>query len=252
MAFRILTYAVFYWEKCFHDWEKSPTASREKFRFRPIVPIVFHASSGRWKGAKTFQELLGEPSAFHAFAPVWNPLFWEVGARDADELLANEDAFMQVLAIVRAEDAERTEAMRVYREFMRRVGELRSSNKLRWLAMVRFAMMWVVHRRAPEERAEWIRATEESQNDLLSREEVRNMKDTIAHSWLQEGIQIGDAQGMEKGVRSMILRLGRRRFGDPTDAQRAALEAITDIGRLENLGDAVSDSASWDDLLRLG
>ena len=40
--------------------------------------------------------------------------------------MANEDAFMQVLAIVRAEDSERTEAMRVYREFMQRVDAVRA------------------------------------------------------------------------------------------------------------------------------
>ena len=183
---------------------------------------------------------------------------------------------MQVLAVVRAEDAELNEAMRVYREFMNRVGELRDANKPRWLELVRFALLWVANRRPEEERAEWIRATEESQNERLALEEVRNMENTIAHSWLKEGIKIGDAQGMAKGIekgiekgmekgrsegrsegriegaRSMILRLGRRRFGVPTDSQSAALEAMNDIVRLESLGDMVSDASSWDDLLRMG
>ena len=88
------------------------------------------------------------------------------------------------------------------------------------------------------------------------------MKDTIAGAWLREGIAIGDAQGMEKGMekgiakgraalRSAILKQGRKRIGDPTESQAAALDAINDIDRLGVLAGVVSEAASWDDLLRM-
>jgi hypothetical protein len=111
MPLRTLIYAVFYWEKCLRAWEARP-APRGPFKLPPVVPIVLHASTGRWTGPRSLAELLAEPAGFHPFAPKWEPLFWEVGKHSAEELLQSEEAFLQILAIARVEDAEREEALR--------------------------------------------------------------------------------------------------------------------------------------------
>ena len=49
-------------------------------------------------------------------------------------------------------------------------------------------------------------------------------------------------------ARTILLRLGRKRLGEPTDAAVAAIEAITDIDRLHTLCERVVDIESWDDL----
>ena len=243
MPIRTLIYAVLYWEQRLRAWEKSGT---DPFRLPPIVPIILHASPTGWTGPRTLKELLDDPSEFHHFAPTWNPLFWEIGKEDADQLLANEDAFMQLMAIVRAEDDEQEEAMRVYREFFAKVSSLRTTNIARWTHLARFALGWVLHRRPKNERGDWMRETEESHENLAAREEIRHMKETIAKSFVDEGIVEGEA----KALRSTIMRRGSRRFGLPAEEQSAILNSISDTNRLDSLVDAVDIAVSWDDLFR--
>jgi hypothetical protein len=77
-------------------------------------------------------ELLGEPSALHPFAPDWKPLFWELPKKSVDELLSADEAFVQALAVVRVEDAERPEFERVLRATWERLDLLRASNREHW------------------------------------------------------------------------------------------------------------------------
>lgn len=251
MPLRMLIYAVFYWEKCLRAWEAS-SGPRGPFRLPPVVPIVLHASSKSWTGPRELSELLGEPSAFHSFAPVWKPVFWEVGEHSADDLLNNEDAFLQMMAIIKAEDDERDEAVRVYRAFQTKLTAVRQTSKARWTHLLRFALGWVLNRRPRDEKPTWIDTTLENQNDLLMREEIENMQQTIAQGWVEEGIKIGIEQGIERGaVRSLvnsIIRVGVKRLGEPAVGIREALSAITDIDHLNVLLDRVQEIASWDHL----
>jgi predicted transposase YdaD len=59
----------------------------------------------------------------------------------------------------------------------------------------------------------------------------------------------GEAIGQAIGERNMILRQGRKRFGEPDAATIATLEAIVSIERLEQLGERLLEVESWTDLL---
>jgi hypothetical protein len=57
-------------------------------------------------------------------------------------------------------------------------------------------------------------------------------------------------EGEARGVRSTVLRLGRQKFRRaPTRKQQQALEAITDLGRLEALAERLLRVDSWAELL---
>lgn len=261
MPLRTLIYTVFYWEKCLRAWEASPPP-RKDFRLPPVVPIVLHASSKGWTGARTLADLLDEPKPFHTFAPRWEPLFWEIGNESVEGLLGSEDAFLQVMAMVRAEDAEQAEALRVYRELLAKLAGLRITNAARWTHLLRFALGWVIHRRPKDERAEWFQVTEENQNDVLAKEEIRNMGQSIAQSYVEEGFQRGLEQGREQGLeqgrergrtealRANINAIGRKRFGDPHPDTDAAMQSISDLGRLQRMFSRILDAASWEELLK--
>jgi hypothetical protein len=62
-------------------------------------------------------------------------------------------------------------------------------------------------------------------------------------------IEEGEEIDRIKEARSIILRQGTRRFGPPSEATRAALEAITSIDRPELLTERLLDVESWDELL---
>lgn len=114
MALRTLLYVVLYWENQWSNWEKLPSPKAE-FRLPPVLPIVFHTGTTPWGSARSIAELLDDPEAFHPFAPKWQPLFWELPRHSVDELLSSDDAFLQLLAVVRVEDADQAEFERVFR-----------------------------------------------------------------------------------------------------------------------------------------
>ncbi len=59
----------------------------------------------------------------------------------------------------------------------------------------------------------------------------------------------GEAKGEAKGERQFLLRVGRKRFGEPDSVVRDVLDSITSAKRLEELADRLLEVESWHDLL---
>ena len=64
-----------------------------------------------------------------------------------------------------------------------------------------------------------------------------------------EGETRGRLEGEIRSKVRLLLRLGRKQIGNPDAATEAALSAITDLDRLERLGDAVLTAKTWSELL---
>ncbi len=64
-----------------------------------------------------------------------------------------------------------------------------------------------------------------------------------------EGRKEGRKEGWVEGQIETILELGEDRFGEPSDAVRATIEAITDEARIRQLRKRLLESNSWDELL---
>jgi hypothetical protein len=56
-------------------------------------------------------------------------------------------------------------------------------------------------------------------------------------------------EGRADEARRLLLRQGRKRFGEPTTDLAGQLQAIADLERLERLSERLLDAASWQDLL---
>jgi len=65
----------------------------------------------------------------------------------------------------------------------------------------------------------------------------------------KEGLGQGQRQGRIEGARDVLFRQGRIRFGRLDKSTRAAIEAIDDLDRLEQLSERLLTAASWADLL---
>ena len=74
----------------------------------------------------------------------------------------------------------------------------------------------------------------------------RVLEDSTTYQWI---IKQGFAKGEAAEARKILLRQGRKRFGEPAESTRDELSAIADLERLERLADRVIDAVSWDDLL---
>ena len=70
-----------------------------------------------------------------------------------------------------------------------------------------------------------------------------------------EGEAKGEARGKAEGAveeaRNALLRLGRKKLGEPDERVLSAIAALGDLDRLNLLLDGLLDAARWDDLLPL-
>jgi hypothetical protein len=60
----------------------------------------------------------------------------------------------------------------------------------------------------------------------------------------------GLEQGEVRGAQRALLRLGRRKFDEPSPEILIQLRQISDVDRLESLVARVFDVSSWEELLR--
>jgi predicted transposase YdaD len=83
---------------------------------------------------------------------------------------------------------------------------------------------------------------------------VLSMKESSTYqAILEEGMAEGIARGMTRGevkeARKLLRFFGAKRFGPPDTPTAAAIEAIQDLAKLENLCDRLESVRSWDELL---
>jgi predicted transposase YdaD len=77
---------------------------------------------------------------------------------------------------------------------------------------------------------------------------VLAMKESVTY---QAILREGEAKGEANEARKILLLQGRIRFGEPPPQAVAALDAITDVSRLEELGARLLGASSWQELLDL-
>ena len=89
MPLRILLYAVLHWQEEWKAWEAAHPRG-ESLRLNGIISIVFHTGIGPWRTHRTMADLIAGPERVRAFAPEWEPLFWDLAERDVGGIAADE------------------------------------------------------------------------------------------------------------------------------------------------------------------
>jgi len=85
-------------------------------------------------------------------------------------------------------------------------------------------------------------------DELIDRllEGVQNMKESVTY---QKILREGRAEGRTEEAKRILKRQGSRRFGKPDAHIEAAIDAIADLDRLEQLTDRVLEVTGWEELL---
>ena len=65
----------------------------------------------------------------------------------------------------------------------------------------------------------------------------------------QKGRIEGEQKGKIEGERAIIVRLGRKRFGEPDAATLAKLDSIQSIERLDEISDRLITAANWNEAI---
>lgn len=135
-----------------------------------------------------------------------------------------------------------------------------AENRLRWkvrLARLLFVRKWT--RQQIEELLQfidWIMTLpEELEDNFESSYRAIESEETMAQTMpplirraQARGIEIGKLEGAVSEATSLLLRLGRKRLGEPSEQMLEWVAAIQDKERLEQLCERSLDVESWDEL----
>ncbi len=238
---RTLYFAVVYWDKQWRRWEALPRP-KPPLRLTPVLPIVLYTDSRPWGSNRTLAELLDEPAAFHAFAPVWQPLFWNLADQTPEELINTGEEWLQTLALIRAQREDAASFEGVLRAAVQRILNLAGRDHTRWYDLIRIVLSWVTHRRHQSEHASLRAAAEQASGAY--HQEVRVMAESMAEVLLERG----RAEGELKNARAMLRSYLEHRFGTLPEPVLQRVESTTDIDRLRAAFQLALEGKGLDDL----
>jgi len=240
MPLRLLYFAVVYWDKQWHDWEQSPRP-RPALHLRPVLPIVLYTGPRPWGSNRTLTDLLGEPVAFHAFAPVWQPLFWNLADQTPEELLQTSAEWLQTLAVIRVQNEEPETFAAVFGAAVQRLAELHGRDHVRWYDLMRIVLTYALWRRPEQERSALLAAAQANSGNVERQREIETMSNKLGPTIADLAWAKGEAKGEAKGLREGQL-LARRedlralledRFGPLPEELLQRIAATDDLERLQ-------------------
>jgi hypothetical protein len=66
---------------------------------------------------------------------------------------------------------------------------------------------------------------------------------------LEKGRKQGDELASQRARREVLLKLGTKRFGDPSPEVISIIQSITDLPSLDRLIEQILDARDWNELL---
>ena len=150
---------------------------------------------------------------------------WE---RPADEILAGGLATLPLAPLARVKENELPTVIRAMQERLDREATRNQAETL-WTAT--YILMGLKY-----------------SDELIDRllEGVQNMKESVTY---QKILREGRAEGRAEEAKRILKRQGSKRFGQPEPLVEAAIDAIADLDRLEQLSDRVLEVTGWEELL---
>jgi Putative transposase, YhgA-like len=236
MPLRTLYFAVLYWDKQWREWEQLPRP-RPSFQLRPVLPLVIYTGKTRWEHSRRLVDLLGEPAAFHAFAPAWQPLLWNLVEQSPDALLASTSEWLKALAVLREDQADEAAFRAVFTQAVRGLAPLAGKDEVRWHDLMRMLLTWVVWRRDEIERPALLAEAQASQVDIIRQREIEAMTNKIGGTTAELAMARGEEKGKREGqlltARAMLHALLEDRFGPLPEALSGRIDATEDPALLQ-------------------
>jgi hypothetical protein len=236
MPLRTLLYATAFWEQ---QWrEREQAKSGKPLRLSPVFPIVFHTGAELWETNRALLDLMPNiPAKFRPFVPTWQPLFWNLAEKTPQELLNVGGEWLSAMAVVRADQMERSTYETTLGQTLKRLESLYARDKMRWQDLMWFITSWTVKRRPPPERRPLFDAAIASMDNVALQHEVRMMSQQIELTWDEwakthytaEGEKKGELRGARRDLRAVL----EERFGALPEALVQGIEATEDLQRLQ-------------------
>ena len=242
MGFRLLFYMVNIWDAQRRGWEDTKVPESE-WHFRPIIPIVLYTGSQRWELPLTMEVVMDLPQALGRFTPRFDALFLNVKGEGAPDFLNQGHPFHLLLGLIRQEDATSEDFESVLRQVVEALKALPEASP-QWSRAMYYLALLIYHRRPTDESDILLDIVSQTLVERRQIEEVRDMKQTIAEYYIQQGEERGEKRGEKRGVlrakREAVLKFLRFRFDSIPPAIEKKIKSVRRVDRL----DAVFDQAT--------
>ena len=243
LPLRMLYYAIAYWERQWTEWERLPRP-RPPLRLHPILPIVLYTGASPWGSNRTLADLLGEPTAFHAFAPTWQPAIWNLSDNSPQALLDSGAAGLQMLTVMRSIGADTDKFQELVVEAHERMKRDAEKDREARQELIHAMFSYAFWKRPAEERESIKAIALRGYTNPVDRQRMETMVQTIAEAYIEEGV----AKGELKANRAALRRQLTLRFGAVPETVLEKIEAVSDPARLQAALDQVIQMKYLDEL----
>ena len=242
MVFRVLDYVVSILRAQVRAWlQEHDTLTG--FRFQPVLPIVFYTGSRPWPELGLLSELFEDLASFPELSqrlPRIEPLFLNLSDTPARQLTREGGAFGQVLRLFQARQARQDEFGDLLEQVVAALDDLSGSALVRWQELMSYLHALVYHERAEGEHPVLHQRIEQKVRDQRRRQEVGDMKKTIAEMYREEG----ELRGELKHARRILLQRLKNRFGQLPDDIVQVIESSVSVSQLDEWHDAALTARS--------
>ena len=242
MGFRILFYMVNIWDAQRRGWEDTKVPE-SKWHFRPIIPIVLYTGSQTWEMPITMEVVIDLPQALGRFVPTFDALFLNVKGEDNPDFLHQGHPFRLLLELIRQEDATKANFEVVLRQIVQVLKELPEESP-QWSRAIYYLVLLIYHRRPTDEREALMDIVAQTLVERRRIEEVQDMTQTIAESFIQEGEERGEKRGELRAKREAVIKLLQLRFDSIPPSVVKKIKSIRRVDRLNTLFDQAATAQS--------
>ncbi len=228
MPLRSVDYVVQIFKYQVREWSKTHR-SLARIRLHPVLPVVFYTGTQRWDSVGRLVDLVEMGEAFESATPAMEPLFINLPVIDPKILEEKGGFFGWVLRLIQQRKSRPREFRRLLNRAIQHLENMPQAERRRWLELLSYIMALVYHVREPSEWPSLQQAIEASVQTDEHRQEVFEMRRTIADELKEEGAK----EGAIKKSQQTLIRLLKRRFGDVPDELSSAIRATSDPEQLD-------------------
>jgi predicted transposase YdaD len=228
MLFRVVRYVVSIYERQATEWLQTHRNLR-KFRFSPVLPIVFDSGTRTWEGLKPMAELVLHGKLLEKRLPTLEPEFVNLSTTGAADLQKKSGLLGWVLWLIQQKRQRQSGFSDVLHQVATRVHKLHDTEPGRWDSLLSLMHAMIYHDRESAEHEALVEILRSTIRKAYQ-PEVILMGKTIAPALREEGKQEGELEGR----RNAFLFQLRKKFKNVPDRIVAEIESTTDGQQLED------------------
>ena len=231
--------------------------SLARVQLSPVLPVVFYTGLRRWPEVGTLVDLMERGDEFRAVTSIIErPLFVNLPELSASQLEHDGGYLGWVLQLFQQRKKRVGEFEELVERVITHLESMPPEEHQRLFELLSYIDALIYHERNEREQTRLRETVERSiQNEEL-RQEVIEMGKTMADVLMERGRTEGERKGRTEGRteaaietrQQTLVRLLRRRFGDVPASAVSAVEATTDVERLDTWLDRLVTASTLDEL----